>query len=65
MHSGWRPANYSWVGRFTAALATSDTVNLVRLPANHRVTGLKFQFSEADSGTTVTVNVGAQATGDL
>lgn len=48
---------------FTAALATSDTVNLVRLPANHRVTGLKFQFSELDSGATVTVNVGAQATG--
>lgn len=48
---------------FTAALATTDTVNLVRLPANHRITGLKFQFAELDSGTTVTVNVGAQATG--
>lgn len=48
---------------FTAALATTDTLYLARVPANHRVSGLRFQYAEIDSGTTVTVNVGVQADG--
>lgn len=48
---------------FTAALATTDTSYLARVPANHRVCGLRFQYAEIDSGTTVTVNVGTAADG--
>jgi len=48
---------------FTAALATTDETFLARVPAGHRVIGLKFQYAEIDSGTTVTVNVGVQADG--
>lgn len=48
---------------FTAALATTDVLYLARVPANHRVIGMKFRFAEIDSGTTVTVNLGTQADG--
>lgn len=48
---------------FTAALATTDTLYLARIPANHRVTKMVFQFAEIDSGTTVTVNIGTAASG--
>lgn len=48
---------------FAAAIATSDAIFLARVPAGHRVTGLRFRFPELDSGSTVTVNVGVQAAG--
>jgi len=48
---------------FTAALATTDTLYLARIPAGHRVKRMRFQFAEIDSGTTVTVNVGTAADG--
>jgi len=47
----------------SAALTTSDTTNLFRVPAGHRVIGLQLYTADADSGTTVTVNIGTDAVG--
>ena len=47
----------------SAALTTSDNVYMFRVPANHRVVALEVYTADADSGSTVTVNIGTQASG--
>lgn len=42
----------------TANLTTADTVDLIRIPAGTRVTGIKFFSGDLDTSTTLTANIG-------
>lgn len=57
--NGWQDDNQVTP---SAALATTDEVILMEIPAGVRLTGLKYRNGDFDTGTTLAVNLGYRST---